>query len=200
MLKASTRSWRLNASEIRGVRMFLTSDRSTFTSRRPTSLLRRSFPCAFSQATGPLLAVVPPCARSLPRGGRPARGDDGGRLVLGIGAERPVIDVADAEEIFEAVGCDDLAVIRERRVDRFLGLVEVGAQVPLALVGGVIAERGHPVADGLHVRRHVGLPQGIRVVEDAGVLDVAAGIDGRARRRAYAGRGLMFGEGETVLL
>lgn len=55
------------------------------------------------------------------------------------------------------------------------------------------------MADGFHVRRHIGLPQRSRVVENAGVLDVLAGIDGRTRRRADAGRGLMIGESDAVL-
>ena len=92
-------------------------------------------------------------------GAQPARDEGGGRVVVIVAAERRVVDVADTEEILETIGFDDLAIVRERRVDRFLDLVEVDAEVPLALIGGVIAERRHAVADGLHVGRHIGLPK-----------------------------------------
>ena len=42
--------------------------------------------------------------------------------------------------------------------------------------------------------RHVRLPEIIEIVEDTRVLDVLAGVDDRAGRRANAGRGLMIGE------
>jgi hypothetical protein len=64
----------------------------------------------------------------------------------------------------------------------------------------VITERRHAMADRLHLRRHVRLPQRIRIVEDAGVLDMLAGIDGRSRRGADARCRLMIGKGDAVFL
>ena len=72
--------------------------------------------------------------------------------------------------------------------------------MPLALIGGVIAECRHAVANGLNRRRHVGLPKRTRIIKDAGMLDVLAGIDGRTRRRTNARRCLMIREGNAVLL
>ena len=118
----------------------------------------------------------------------------GGQAIVRIAAEAAVDQVADAEEIVEAIGRDDLAILSHGRVDRDLGLIEVGAQMPLALIGSVVAEFAHAMADRLDRRRHVRLPEIIEIVEDTRVLDVLAGVDDRAGRRANAGRGLMIGE------
>ena len=63
-LKASTRSCRLNESEIRESRIFLMSDRSTLTRRGPMRWLRRSLPWTFKHSTWPLVGVVPPWLQS----------------------------------------------------------------------------------------------------------------------------------------
>ncbi len=47
--------------------------------------------------------------------------------------------------------------------------------MPLALVGGVIAELGEAMADRLDLGREVALPDVVEVVGDAGLLDVLAG-------------------------
>jgi hypothetical protein len=97
-----------------------------------------------------------------------------------------------------SVTLDDLAIGLERGLYGMAHLVQVAAQVPFALVGRVIAELRHAMADGLHVRRHVRLPQRGGIIEHGGMLDVLPGIDGGARRRTDAGRRLMVGEGDGV--
>jgi len=133
-------------------------------------------------------------------GSEPAGAESGSRFVEIIAAERAVVDVADAKEILESIGLDDLAVGRERRIDCVFDLVEVDAEVPLALVRRVIAEFGEAMADGLHGGRHVALPQRVGIVEDAGTLDVLTGIDRRTRRRADARGALVVLEGDAVRL
>ena len=122
----------------------------------------------------------------------------GGEAVISVAAEAAVDEVTDAEEVVEAVAFDDLAILRHRRVDRDSRLVEIGAQVPLALIGGVIAEIAHAMADRLDRRRHVGLPEIVEIVEGARVLDVLARIDDRPGGGAHAGGGLMIGEGDAL--
>ena len=121
-------------------------------------------------------------------------------VVVGIAAQGSVDHVADAEEVLEAVGLQGLAIVEQGRVDRLVVEIEVGRQMPLALIGGVIAQLGQPVADRLDVRREVALPDRAEVVGDAGVLDVLAGIDDRARRGADAGGRLVVEEGDGLLL
>lgn len=48
--------------------------------------------------------------------------EGGGGFVILVAAERRINDIADAEEIVESIGLDDLAIIRERRVDGVIGL------------------------------------------------------------------------------
>ena len=65
----------------------------------------------------------------------PARDRRRGGVVIGIAAEPAVDQIADAEEIVEAVGLDDLPIVRQRRIDGMRDHIEIGAQMPLALIG-----------------------------------------------------------------
>jgi len=106
-------------------------------------------------------------------------------------------DVAHAEIIGEAVSLHLLRKDlrwRSEVVDRleFLG------QVPLALVGGVIARLAQHVADRRQIGRHAADPREIGVVEHPRLLDVSPGIEHRARRRAYARIDLMVLEDDSA--
>jgi hypothetical protein len=98
----------------------------------------------------------------------------GGKVVVGASAQGAVDQVPDAKKIQEAIGFDDLAVRQQRHVHRLLRRVEVAAEVPFALIGGVVAELLQPMPDRHDVRGHVALPGRLHVVEDPGVLSRAA--------------------------
>jgi len=116
---------------------------------------------------------------------QPAAGHRGRDAVVQVAALRVGDDVTDAEVVREAVllhlGGEDLGGTAEL-VDRLEFLV----QVPLALVGGVVAGPAQQVADGRDVVRHALDPGEVRVVEHARLLDVPAAVEHRSRRRADA--------------
>jgi hypothetical protein len=87
-------------------------------------------------------------------------GDEGGcRVVVVVAAEGRIVDIADPEEILETMGFKDTPVIGERRIDGVVDLIEIHAQMPFALVGGVVAELSHAMPNRLYLGGHVGLPQ-----------------------------------------
>ena len=114
----------------------------------------------------------------------PQPGDRRGkrRVVVAVATERAVDQVADAEEVLEAIGGNGVAVCPQRRIDGLGREIEIGGQVPLALVGGMVPELTKTVADGLDAGRQVALPDVVQVVGDARLLDVLAGVDDRPRR------------------
>ena len=63
----------------------------------------------------PRLALRP---QRLAVAAQPARDAVGGEAVIGVAAESAVDQVADAEEVVEAIALDDLAILRHGRVDR----------------------------------------------------------------------------------
>ncbi len=62
----------------------------------------------------------------LPAGAQPAGHECRGRVVVVVAAKRRIIDIADAEKVVEAVALDNIAILREWRVDGFAHLVEIG--------------------------------------------------------------------------
>src|SRR5262249_61985090 len=85
------------------------------------------------------------------------------------------------------------------RVDRLVCRVESAAEMPLSLIGGVVAKLVQSMPDGHHLRGHVALPGSLHVVEDSRMLDVLSGVDDRARRRAHLRSSLVIGERSAVL-
>ena len=117
---------------------------------------------------------------------QPARAHRRRDAVVQVAAAVVGDDVADAEVVAEPVR---LHLAREdlcRRAELVDGLELLG-QVPLALVGGVVAGVAQEVAHGADVRREASDPREVGVVEHLRVLDVAPGVEDRTRRRAHAG-------------
>jgi hypothetical protein len=116
---------------------------------------------------------------------QPAHAHRGRDLVVQVPAAVVRDDVADAHVVAEAVG---LHLLREdlRRRAELVDRLELLRQVPLALVGGVVPGVAQQVADRADVGRQAADPREVRVVEHLRVLDVAAGVQHRARRRAHA--------------
>ena len=117
---------------------------------------------------------------------QPAHAHRGRDRVVQVAAAVVRDDVADADVVTEAVGLH-LAGEDPRRRGEFVDGLELLGQVPLALVGGVVAGLAQAVADGADVGRQAADPGEVRVVEHLRVLDVAAGVEHRTRRRAHAG-------------
>ena len=62
------------------------------------------------------------------------------RVIVAVATARAVDQVPDAEEVLEAIGRNGVAVPAQRRIDGLVREIEIGGQVPLALVGGVVSE------------------------------------------------------------
>jgi hypothetical protein len=91
-------------------------------------------------------------------GPQPSNSGRGGKVVVGISAKRAVNQVADSQEIHETVRLDYLTVLEQRRLDRPVRRVEIFAEMPLSLVGGVVADLLQTMPDRHHVGGHIGLP------------------------------------------
>ena len=124
-------------------------------------------------------------------GFQPLHGLRRGDGIVLVAAQRAFDVIAGAGVVVEAV------VLVHHRFEQRLDVVGLvldghrGIEMPLALVGGVVAELAQDLADGrqpgiqaLHVG-HAG------IVEDAVMRHVQAGIDHRARGRAHVGRDVM---------
>src|SRR5215813_11387426 len=94
----------------------------------------------------------------------------------------------------------DSIILRFVNIDAAKKPVDVCAEVPFALIGRVVADLPQTISDRPHRRGHVGLPGGLHVIEDAGVLNVLACVDDGARRRAYLRRALVIKKGGAVFL
>jgi len=124
-----------------------------------------------------------------------------------LGADGVVVDetavgqpdrIADAHIVVEPVFGEDRRQLLLRQRQLVMGAQCLG-HVPLALVGHVVAGLGQHGAHGGQVAPQVVDPGEVHVVEQARLLDVAAGIDVRARRRADRGVDLVVGEGHPAL-
>ena len=111
-------------------------------------------------------------------GTQPDNSGPGGKVVIGVSAERAVDQVAHSQEIRETVRFDDLTVLQQRGVHRPLRRIEIFAEMPLSLIGGVVSDLLQTMPDRHHVGGHIRLPGSSHVVEDAGMLDVLARVDG----------------------
>src|SRR5262245_51204294 len=85
-------------------------------------------------------------------------------------------------------------------MDGFLCRIDGAAEMPFALIGGVVAELLQTVPDRYHVSGHVALPGSLHIVKDASMLDVLTGVDNGTCRRAHLSRSLVIKEGGAVLL
>src|SRR5581483_10087946 len=142
---------------------------------------------------------LPLLVEGLAASAQPADGGRGSERVELVAAAVMPDQVADADEVGEAVLVHQ---VHEGLGDfPFLVLVLHGAvEVPLSLIGGVVAEGAKYLADRADAGRQVGLPREARVVEHARVLDMLAGIDHRARRCADAARDRVVREGHAGAL
>jgi hypothetical protein len=107
-------------------------------------------------------------------------------------------DVADPEIVGEPVGLHLLGEDLRRR-PKLVHRLEILGEMPLSLIGGVVTSLPQHVPDRGEIGRHAGNPWEIRVVEHLRVLDVPAGIQDRARRRAHAGVDLVVLEDDSLL-
>src|SRR6516164_3716321 len=96
----------------------------------------------------------------------------GRKTIIPVSTDWAVNQVAKSEEIRESVLFDRVAVLQQWRVDRLVRRIEGAAEMPLALIGGVIAELPQTMTDRHLLGRHVALPRGLHVIEDARMLDV----------------------------
>jgi hypothetical protein len=129
---------------------------------------------------------------------QPAARHRGGDTVVPVAALRVRNDVADPDVVREPVG---LHFLREdlRGAAELIDGLEFLGQVPLALVGRVIARFAQHVADRANVGRHALDPRKVRVVEHPRVLDVLAGVQHRSGRRAHAGIDRVVGKDRAPL-
>ena len=118
---------------------------------------------------------------------QPLAGLCAGDLVVLIAAQRALDEVAGAGVVEEAVVLVHHGL--EQRLD-VVGVVLGGhgaVQVPLALVGSVVAELAQDLADGRQLGAEALLVRHAGIVEDAVQRLVKPGIDRRPRRRAHVG-------------
>ena len=138
----------------------------------------------------PRLAVIAqrPALRAQPVDGAASRD-----VVEAVAAQRVADQVSGREIVGKSVF---LHVRGHESVDR-IG-VEVPAQVPLALVGGVVACLAQHLAGGR--RRQVAHPGHVEILEHAVVHGLQAGHDHRPGRGAHRRRALVVGEGRAGAL
>jgi hypothetical protein len=103
-------------------------------------------------------------------------------VAIAVSTNWSVNQVAKSQEIREPVRFDCVPVLEQWRVHRLFRCVEIAAEMPLPLIGSVIAEFPQTIPDRHHVRGHVALPGSLHVVEDAGMLNVLPCVNDGARR------------------
>ncbi len=123
--------------------------------------------------------ISPPTAQPVRR----HRGDDAVVQVAALGVPD---NIADPEVVRESVSLHLLGedLFRRRKI---VGRLKFFGEMPLALVGRVVAGLAQKMADRLDVGRHAVDPGKVGVVEHARVLNVLPGVKNRAGRRADAG-------------
>src|SRR5215472_7002249 len=62
------------------------------------------------------------------------------KVIIPVAADRAINQITKAHEVIESIRFDDVAVFEQWRVDRHVCRVESAAEVPLPLIGSVIAE------------------------------------------------------------
>src|SRR5262245_55474269 len=121
------------------------------------------------------LQFARPCFK--PRNSRVGR-----KIVVPVATKRYVNQITKSKKIREPVGFDHVTVLEQWRVDWLVCCVESAAEMPLPLIGSVIAEFPETSPDGHLVGGHVALPGSLHVFEDARMLDVLTGVDDGACR------------------
>ena len=140
----------------------------------------------------PRLALV---RQRPPRGAQPVDGAAGGEMVEAVAAQRMADQVARREVVGKAVS---LHLGRHERAD----LARVGrlAEMPLALVGGVIPGLAQHMPEGRRRKRQIVHPRHVEILEHAIVGSLQPRHHHRARRSAHRRRTLVIREGDAPAL